>query len=801
MFGSITLDIVIGLVFVYLLYSLLATIINEMIVSWLGIRARMLRQAIERMLNDRYYEDTGRTWYQKLLHPFAIFFLYEFREFKTSMAGRFYQHPSIKYLAKGKTSYWGIFSSSKPSYLRPGNFSETLIQMLKNKGAGETDMQKIGFSLRFNSLQIQTNSLKQITNIYADSAGDIGIFKEKLNQWYNEMMERLSGWFKRKIQFILFIIGLIMAITFNVDSISIAKKLGKDKNAREQLVQMAISASDSNSAIAKALKQSNDSTINDSLLKESYRQVKQASDDAEMVLGLGWNLDNLTKIYTTEIPNSRLVTCWNYASIRPLCGKNLKTWNTDSLRIITLNNCLKDSVMNMISVMQKKLKKETNDSLFTLYAAIIRDKTAALDKFTRSLNYFGDAHYIQIDRIIAKDQHRSILEGRRNYYAIEKIWYVLKKSCSNWLVFLGFIITALAISLGSNFWFDLLNKLVAMRSSGVKPAEKEPETIGETQVPASEEITATKNQIPSNQPQPDDPPGDLISSLVSKYSKELMNVPGVRSVFKGMISLADETIPCIRVNVADEITKTLVETRIGEISGKIDEIPINVIVSGKPQTHHGPFAGQISNKSGMNGTGSIGCVVQDKRNLRYNILSCWHVMKGDLNYDTDDTLTMIIDHEKQDLAIRWAGGIEQSYDFGFARCLPGKTCNNDFLRSALDLGPFNFRQVTDKDINAQTEIRYYDSINGLVRKGRIYAWSSSVVITYPDKSRYIKDILVLTDDLTGQEKTISQAGNSGSLIFDNDGAALGMIIAGDDMYSYAVKLSNIFNLFSDMKII
>ncbi|HEX6902448.1 MAG TPA: hypothetical protein VF789_22200 [Thermoanaerobaculia bacterium] len=38
---------------------------------------------------------------------------------------------------------------------------------------------------------------------------------------------------------------------------------------------------------------------------------------------------------------------------------------------------------------------------------------------------------------------------------------------------LGFVITAIAISLGAPFWFDLLNKLVSLRSSGQKP---EPET-------------------------------------------------------------------------------------------------------------------------------------------------------------------------------------------------------------------------------------------------------------------------------------------------------------------------------------
>ena len=45
MFNSIVLDSVIGLVFIFLLYSLLATILGEMIANWLGLRARMLRQA------------------------------------------------------------------------------------------------------------------------------------------------------------------------------------------------------------------------------------------------------------------------------------------------------------------------------------------------------------------------------------------------------------------------------------------------------------------------------------------------------------------------------------------------------------------------------------------------------------------------------------------------------------------------------------------------------------------------------------------------------------------------------------
>src|SRR6267142_7015924 len=53
MTGSVALDVVIGLVFVYLLYSLLATIILEMVATGLGLRARNLFTAIDRMLTDQ----------------------------------------------------------------------------------------------------------------------------------------------------------------------------------------------------------------------------------------------------------------------------------------------------------------------------------------------------------------------------------------------------------------------------------------------------------------------------------------------------------------------------------------------------------------------------------------------------------------------------------------------------------------------------------------------------------------------------------------------------------------------------
>jgi hypothetical protein len=62
-------------------------------------------------------------------------------------------------------------------------------------------------------------------------------FRENLSIWYDEIGERATGWYKKRIQFILFFTGLIVAISFNVDTIQIATKLSDDKDARAYFVE------------------------------------------------------------------------------------------------------------------------------------------------------------------------------------------------------------------------------------------------------------------------------------------------------------------------------------------------------------------------------------------------------------------------------------------------------------------------------------------------------------------------------------------------------------------------------------
>lgn len=98
MTGSVAIDVAIGLVFVYLLYSLLATIICEIVANYLGLRARNLRETLIRLLED----DSNTTrWkaisvFQNLYSSVKNLFSRPGGEFVKS----FYEQATIKYLAR-----------------------------------------------------------------------------------------------------------------------------------------------------------------------------------------------------------------------------------------------------------------------------------------------------------------------------------------------------------------------------------------------------------------------------------------------------------------------------------------------------------------------------------------------------------------------------------------------------------------------------------------------------------------------------------------------------------------------------
>jgi len=76
--------------------------------------------------------------------------------------------------------------------------------------------------------------------------------------WFNESMDRLSGWYKRKATLLAFIIGLVLGTIMNVDSVQLAQHLWKEPAVRNALVANATEFTQENSTVPTVSIEGND---------------------------------------------------------------------------------------------------------------------------------------------------------------------------------------------------------------------------------------------------------------------------------------------------------------------------------------------------------------------------------------------------------------------------------------------------------------------------------------------------------------------------------------------------------------
>jgi len=398
MTGNIILNVFIGLAFLYLLYSLFATIILELINNFLKLRATNLIFTLKRMLYDE--RKSGRVY--GFWNAFLGFFGKISNSKNMELYRSFIKQPAIKYLGNG-----GFFNI--PSYLTATDFSKALIDSVKDKGFVEsTALAKVHTGLN-EFFPEDSETKKHILSLLSDANNDLEKFKILVENWYDSTMERAIGWYKRKTQLILLLIGMVMAFGLNLDTLEIAKTLSKDKTARKHLVDMSMAYMSNNEKfIVKYSQVDTNGIISDSVAQakiDTLLQVKKELEkdmaDANALINAGWPEGKRFKIDTTTDTSKagRISFYKNRAAIE------------------RADSCLHDTLLGVIfpaNVNKKEFQKFVNKKY----------------------------------------------NGKKSIYKLSSykrwMWYHH---------FLGYLLTALAISLGAPFWFDLLNKLVKLRGS------------------------------------------------------------------------------------------------------------------------------------------------------------------------------------------------------------------------------------------------------------------------------------------------------------------------------------------------
>jgi hypothetical protein len=99
-----------------------------------------------------------------------------------------------------------------------------------------------------NPLLVAAPQAQQALITLIDAAGDDAAkARQNIEEWFNTSMDRVSGWYKRRAQISILVIGLFVVIVLNADTVDIFKALNSDKSLRETTVAAAIKANEQNS--------------------------------------------------------------------------------------------------------------------------------------------------------------------------------------------------------------------------------------------------------------------------------------------------------------------------------------------------------------------------------------------------------------------------------------------------------------------------------------------------------------------------------------------------------------------------
>ncbi|WP_284618655.1 peptidoglycan-binding domain-containing protein [Aquabacterium humicola] len=500
---SRVIDVAIGLALVFALVSLLVTALQEVYSSSTGLRGKVLRQAIASFVGD---DDT----------------------FATALMG----HPLLAALSPQKQE---AHDDRRPSYIKADAIVAALLgHLVDTHAAGvrpETPLQLIE-ALRAaltgpapavapqvnatglaNAGAVRPNALfvRGLSSLVMGVEKDWPAFEARLAAWYDAVGERSTGWFKRKTQAGVFTIGLLVAIAANINPIVIASRLWTDEPLRHAVVKAAERASETYAANQA----SGGATAADRLLAPAAGPASAAASptrpptpaptgpagtataaDVEAAVHGVWSAMN--GISTTA--DARLKPLFN--DVLTL-DKAIGAWRAAGGRA---DDPAVRALQNRVAAVAAKLPpevapKQLIDRFAELSASVARvldpgkqEKAApvprrlsavcagpeaprdadwkalcgtiqdlgTLQQLGLPIGWTGSAQPTMFTDPCPADRKGTECDRAQRQWA-------------DWaLMPVGWLIVALACTLGAPFWFDALSKLVRLRGSGGRPEASPP---------------------------------------------------------------------------------------------------------------------------------------------------------------------------------------------------------------------------------------------------------------------------------------------------------------------------------------
>jgi hypothetical protein len=320
MFGSVVLEIVIAISFIYFILSLVVTVVNEFIASLFSLRAATLRNWIRTLLVD------------------------------DDAVEKFYDHPLLKSIHQDF-----FFWSRKPSYIPSKSFATALIDQFapqkeqelaraalkEDKTPPDRDVRTlplaaIEYVIKKNSktrkataeelmllliaeakqdvAYLESDALKEIVQTLADvgklaetdesmmefatklktyiDEAETGLLalQERIEEWFNGTMESMKGWYKQRMQIVGLLVAAVISIGANADTLTIANTVSTNSALRQQIVEAA------ESLVEKAEAEGAETT------EELVNTLEESTEGLE--LPLGWSEEELVRVFPNRVEDA-----------------------------------------------------------------------------------------------------------------------------------------------------------------------------------------------------------------------------------------------------------------------------------------------------------------------------------------------------------------------------------------------------------------------------------------------------------------------------------------------------------------
>ncbi|GAA0610004.1 hypothetical protein HPO96_29440 [Kribbella sandramycini] len=244
---SSILQTVIGLVFAFAAFSVLVSVLTEAAARYIGLRGEYLLRGIRSLVDG---ESRFELRLPDLLRRTSRAPAVAEGEPALPMVTRIVEQPMVSRSADkgtlpanaGNAKLSAKDRRAIPSYVSGRSFARALIGVLVPEGTGRTTLDDVRAEIE--RLEPKNPLRQPLLGLLAEAGDDLAAFRDNVEQWYDDHMARVSGWYKRHVRWISLAFAAVVVVVFNVNVVGMARALYTDEALRDAVVAQAVTTSD-----------------------------------------------------------------------------------------------------------------------------------------------------------------------------------------------------------------------------------------------------------------------------------------------------------------------------------------------------------------------------------------------------------------------------------------------------------------------------------------------------------------------------------------------------------------------------